>query len=215
MELHLVLAFDVSASVNDAEFALQRAGTAEALRAPDVARAIASARGGIAIAVVQWSSVRHHALGLDWTTLTTRSDAIAFADTVAAMPRKLEGGGTMIHSGLDFAAEQMARAPGLARRMVIDLSGNGTADDAEALRETRDRLAASGVVINALAVEEDSKTLSLYFHRHVIAGPQSFVITADDHDDFGIAMRKKLFREINGASFSAAPQRRARMRGGP
>lgn len=204
MDLHLVLAFDVSASVNDEEFDLQRGGTAQALRSPAVGAAIEAAPGGVAIAIVQWSSVTRQALGLDWVTLRSLADTRAYADAVAAMPRRLPGGGTMIHSGLDFAARMLVSAPGTARRRVIDLSGNGRTDGPDRLRDTRARLLARGVVINALAIEELNNDLTGYFHRRLIGGPNAFVVTADEFEDFAKAMRIKLLREISGTAVAVA-----------
>lgn len=202
LELHLVLAFDVSASVNDAEFALQRDGTAEAFRSFKVHAAIEAAPGGVAVSVVQWSSIAQQALGLDWAHLKTREDIDRFADHVEAMPRRLPGGGTMIHAGLRFAGDMFETAPGVARRRVIDLSGNGRTDDEPALLEMRDRLNRQGIVINALAVEEDHRDLTRYFNRLVIGGAGAFVETADDFPVFTKAMERKLYREISGPSYA-------------
>ena len=202
MELHLVLAFDVSASVNDAEYALQRQGTAEALRSFTVRAAIEHAPGGIAVSIVQWSSIGQQALGLDWMHLQTHEDIDHYAQSIAEMPRRLPGGGTMIHAGLSFAAEMFDTAPGTARRHVIDLSGNGRTDDERALLEVRDRLNRQGIVINALAIEEDHRDLTQYFYRVVIGGEGAFVETASDFPVFTKAMELKLYREISGPSFA-------------
>jgi hypothetical protein len=202
MELHLVLAFDASASVNDVEFDIQRTGTARALRHASVRAAIEQSRGGVAISIVQWSSIGLQALGLDWAVLHTAAEVDAFADRVRAMPRKLSGGGTMIHTGLAFAAEQLDTAPGTARRRVIDLSGNGRSDDHDKMVEMRDRLVRDGVIINALAIEEHNDDLTTYFYRFLIGGPAAFVITADEFGDFSEAMRRKLYREIMGPAIS-------------
>lgn len=208
MELHLVLAFDVSASVNDVEFDLQRSGTASALRSELVAAAIERAPGGVAVAIVQWSSATRQALGLDWVELHDLGDVAAYADRVDTMPRRLPGGGTMIHTGLGFAARMLDAAPGRARRQVIDIAGNGRTDDEKRLIETRDRLLSQGIVINGLAIEEDATTLTSYFEAHVIGGPSAFVVTADDFGDFADAMETKLLREISGAVFSMRRDKR-------
>lgn len=205
MELHLVLAFDVSASVNDVEFDIQRTGTARALRHPSIQAAVEQAEGGIAISIVQWSSIGLQELGLDWVVLRSAQDVVAFADQVRAMPRLLSGGGTMIHTGLEFAARQLDTAPGTARRRVIDLSGNGRADNHEKMLEIRDQLIRDGVVINALAIEEHNDDLTSYFYSYLIGGPNAFVITADEFDDFYEAMQIKLYREIRGALYSQNP----------
>lgn len=215
MELHLVLAFDVSASVNDVEFDLQRTGTALALRSDIVAAAIDRAPGGVAIAIVQWSSVTRQALGLDWVELHNEADVARYADAVAEMPRRLPGGGTMIHSGLEFAARLLEAAPRHARRQVIDIAGNGQSDDPKRLLVTRDRLLSQGIVINGLAIEEDDETLTNYFDRYVIGGSNAFVITASGFEDFTSAMEVKLLREISGAIYSLphapAPERQVRL----
>ncbi|MEO0747529.1 MAG: DUF1194 domain-containing protein [Pseudomonadota bacterium] len=202
MELHLVLAFDVSASVNDVEYVLQRQGTVEALRSFTVRAAIESAPGGIAMSIVQWSSIGQQALGLDWMHLQTHEDIDHYAQSIADMPRKLPGGGTMIHAGLNFAAEMFDTAPGIARRQVIDVSGNGRTDDERALLDVRDRLNRQGIVINALAIEEDHRDLTQYFFRVVIGGEGAFVETADDFPVFAKAMEMKLYREISGPLFA-------------
>ncbi|WP_306113314.1 MULTISPECIES: DUF1194 domain-containing protein [unclassified Roseovarius] len=202
LELHLVLAFDVSASVNDVEFDLQRTGTALALKSDIVSAAIDRAPGGVAIAIVQWSSVTRQALGLDWVELHDRDDVAQYAEAVAEMPRRLPGGGTMIHSGLEFSARLLEAAPRGARRQVIDIAGNGQSDDPKRLLETRDKLLSRGIVINGLAIEEDDDTLTNYFDQYVIGGPNAFVITATGFEDFASAMEVKLLREVSGAVYS-------------
>lgn len=202
MELHLVLAFDVSASVNDEEFELQRTGTANALRSDLVAAAIDRAPGGVAIAIVQWSSATRQALGMDWVELHTRRDVAAYAEQVQDMPRRIPGGGTMIHSGMEFAARLLEAAPRHARRQVIDIAANGRTDSQDRLLATRDKLVRQGIVINGLAIEEDDDTLTNYFERFVVGGPNAFVITASDFEHFTEAMEAKLLREISGAVFS-------------
>ncbi|WP_158275551.1 DUF1194 domain-containing protein [Maritimibacter sp. 55A14] len=207
MEVHLVLAFDVSASVNDVEFNLQRQGTAWALRTKSVATAIDEASGGVAVAVVQWSSISRQALGLDWVTLHTLDDALSYADSIEALPRRIPGGGTMIHSGLDFAATMFDTAPGTAIRQVIDIVANGRSDDHDKLLASRDRLLRRGIVINGLAIEEHRDDLTSYFHRFVIGGPSAFVVTAQDFEDFGTAMQMKLYREVAGPVIAERPYR--------
>ncbi len=195
--LNLVLAVDVSASVNDQEFGLQRTGIAVALRDPAVQAAITRAPGGINIAIVQWASIGHQAVALDWTHLREKRDIDALAEIITVMPRRLAGGNTMIHAGVEFAAEMLNQAPRPAVRQVIDVSGNGHADNVPLLEETRDRLIAKGIVINGLAIEEDPLDITRHFRRHLIGGPGAFVITAQDFPDFARAMRLKFLREID------------------
>ncbi|GAB2187917.1 DUF1194 domain-containing protein [Roseibium sp. LAB1] len=209
--LNLVLAVDASASVNDAEFELQRTGMSVALRDRDVQAAITRAPGGINIAIVQWASIRHQAIALEWTHLRDKRDIDALAEKVVAMPRKLAGGNTMIHAGVEFAGTMLEQAPIPAVRQVIDVSGNGHADDVPMLEQTRDRMIAKGIVINGLAIEEDPVNITRHFRRHLIGGPGAFVITAQDFPDFARAMRLKFLREIGapvaglGCTFETCP----------
>ncbi len=194
--LNLVLAVDASASVNDQEFGLQRTGIVVALRDPDVQSAIIRAPGGVNLAIVQWASIRHQAVALEWTHLREKDDIDALAENVTTMPRRLGGGNTMIHAGVEFAGEMLKLAPIPAVRQVIDVSGNGLADDVPLLEKARDRMVANGIVINGLAIEEDPPNVTGHFRRHLIGGPGAFVITAQDFTDFARAMRLKLLREI-------------------
>lgn len=195
-ELELVLAIDASASVNDEEFVLQVAGTAAAFRDPDVQLAVAAAPGGIAVIAFQWASARYQTVAIPWTRLQSRESVAAFADQVERMPRMIPGGGTLIHAALAFGYRLFDSSPVMGLRRVIDLSGNGEADDFPATLEVRDRIVASGVVINALAIEELKEDLTSYFRDHVIGGTGAFVETAADFDDVSRAMRLKLLREI-------------------
>ncbi len=85
---------------------------------------------------------------------------------------------------------------------MIDLSGNGRADDLDKMLEMRVRRVSNGIVINALAVEELNNNLTSYFYRYLVAGPGAFVVIADEFEDFHMAMQIKLLREISGPSFS-------------
>ncbi len=202
IELNLVLAFDASASVNDVEFNLQRMGTSAAFLDSAVAQAIERAAGGIAVSIVQWSSISRQRVGLGWHRLMDRSSIERFAAAVAKMPRRIPGGGTMIHSGLAFAGGMLSRSPYVARREVIDLSGNGVSDDLHKTHQQRNRLVASGVVINALAIEELKRDLTTYFRENVIGGAYAFVVTASGFEEFRKAMQMKLLREIEGPLIS-------------
>ncbi|MCR9257640.1 MAG: DUF1194 domain-containing protein [Alphaproteobacteria bacterium] len=202
VELHLVMAFDVSASVNDVEYDLQRTGTALAFNDTDIRAAIGGAPGGIAVTVIQWASDNHQAVALPWVTLREDADIDALVSALIVLPRQLPGGNTMIHGGLAFAGEQFAGAPGTARRRVIDIAGNGHADNLRKTHTVRDRLVDAGITINGLAIEEHGDDLTSYFHANVIGGPGAFVETARDFPDFGDAMRRKLLREIGPPRFA-------------
>ncbi|MEQ8665185.1 MAG: DUF1194 domain-containing protein [Rhodospirillales bacterium] len=203
VELELVIAIDLSASVNDAEYELQRAGSAEAFRDPDVIDAIVSHPAGIAVIAVQWASAKYQRVAIPWTVLRTEQAIVDYADAVAAMPRKLPGGGTSITGGLRFSGEMFADSPVQGRRRVIDIAANGRADMFEDMRKVRKRLLDADIVINALAIEEDTNDLTRYFREFVIGGERSFVQTAWSFEDFREAMRAKLLREIGSPHYGA------------
>ena len=196
--LDLVLAFDASASVDYEEFDLMTAGTAAAFRDADVQAAIAATRGGIRVCLIQWSSIRRQEVALPWTALRGAAEAGRFAARIAALPRIVDGGGTMIHAGLTFAAAQFPAGPEAARRRTIDISGNGRDDDDAALARARSQIVAAGITINGLSVQEGRTDLLAYYWNHVIGGAGAFALKATSFAEFGRAMRHKLLREISG-----------------
>lgn len=198
VDLELVLAIDLSASVNDAEYDLQREGTAEAFRDPDVMAAITSQPQGIAVVAVQWASQKYQRVALPWRVLRTQAEILAYADEVAVMPRTLPGGGTAMSGGLTFAASMFADSPVSGRRRVVDIAANGIADNFQKMQEARKTLLDAGITINGLAIEELKQNLTTYFQQYVIGGPNAFVQTCWSFEDFREAMRAKLIREIGG-----------------
>lgn len=205
VELELVLALDVSASVNDSEYALQIFGSAVAFLDYKIEEAIEASPGGIAVTVVQWASENHQKVGMPWTLLRSRYDSRAFAERLSVMARKLPGGNTMIHGGLAFAAEQFDKSPYTSRRQIIDIAGNGEADKHDEAVKERDRLVELGITINGLAIEEDPGNMTLYFRDFIIGGPGAFVETANDFQDVSRAMQRKLLREIKIPAIGSLP----------
>ncbi len=195
--LELVLAVDVSGSVDDAEYGLQVQGLAAAFRDPEVRRAIrAHGPQGIAVAVVQWAGGRTPEVALDWRRLADDAGARAFAGRLAAMPRRFVGEDTQLGRAVAFGTE-LLRANGYdAPRRVIDLSGDGGAEPIGQTRRARDAAVAAGVTVNGLAVESDNPDLAAFFRDHLIGGPGAFVLSVAGYADFAAAMRRKLLREI-------------------
>ncbi len=205
VELELVLAVDASSSVSGPEFDLQVRGLADAFRAAEVVQAIAEVGpGGIAVALVQWSSPGSQVVAVGWTR-------VADAASVEALARRIEHSGrlilgeTSIDGALAFAAEQLHVNRFAGRRRVIDLSGDGQANWGPDPDAVRDRAVAAGITINGLAVTNEQPRLGDYYRDHVIGGPGAFVMAADDYADFARAMRAKLIREIGQDVISSAP----------
>jgi hypothetical protein len=196
-ELALVLAVDVSVSVDARDYGLQMAGIAQALRDPEVIAAIeATAPGGIAVTVVQWSSFPYHAQTIDWTHVVDRRGAVTLAGEIERSPRQFARFGTGIGNGLTFSSNLLESNPMACRRRVIDISGDGRNNEMISPADVRTALVARGIVINGLAVLDGDDGLADYYRHEVTGGPGSFVMEALGFEDFADAMKRKLLREI-------------------
>ncbi len=206
VDLELVLAVDASSSVSAAEFDLQIQGLAQAFRDPRVLQAIrASGDLGLAVSLVLWSDNRKQFLAVDWTLVTDPEGAGAFADEVAGTPRFAIGGGTAIGGALKFAIGLLDGNRYRGRRRVIDISGDGRANQGAHPAQLRDRAVALGITINGLAILNEDLAVADYYRAHVIGGTGAFVMTANDYESYALAILTKLIREIAGAPIAARP----------
>jgi Protein of unknown function (DUF1194) len=197
--LALVMAIDVSASVTPASYILERDGIVAAFEDPHLIDAVSGLLGGIEVLVLEWSDPEAIAVTVPWMRVVDRGGALRFAAAVRATTRSSRGL-TGIGPSLVAAAAQFRHLPQPARRRVIDLSGDGIANIGEAPDRVRDRLAAQGVTINALALPSGPLWLADYYRRHVIGGPDAFVVAVQDFRAFAGAMRRKLKLEIAGGT---------------
>ena len=199
VDLELVLAVDASASVDSEEFDLQVQGFAEAFRHPEVIAAIRSiGNSGIAVAVVQWAGLRQQALTVNWTLVGDAASGEAIAGRITDAGRRLVGA-THIDNALRFSIELLADSPFQGRRQVIDVSGDGEANIGASPHSAREAAVAAGITINGLAVLNEVPDLARYYGGQVVGGAGSFLMTAQDYNDFAIAIRLKLIQEILGA----------------
>lgn len=197
VDLNLVLAVDVSGSVNETRFELQRRGYAAAFRDPLVVQAIAaSTHQAIAVAMVQWTGPTLHVVVVDWTLVHDQPSANALAATFEAMPRQLFGGGTSVSGAIDFSMQLLAKSPYRGERRIIDISGDGANNRGRPAALARDEAVKAGVVINGLPILGLEPDLDGYYRENVIGGPGAFVITAQGYDNFAEAIRDKLVNEI-------------------
>ena len=198
VDLLLVLALDVSESVDNREFELQKVGLARAFRHPALIDAIARGPNRrIAVATVQWSGYQDQYVSLAWQTVSDAASAAAFAQRLADMPRRYPNDFTHISGAIEFSTRLIASAPYLAPRRVIDVWGDGENNVQLPPGAARDAAVRSGVTINGLAIINESDRLDDYYRRNVIGGPGAFVEVAQDYDDFAAAMLRKLLREIS------------------
>jgi hypothetical protein len=200
VDLELVLAVDASSSIDIGEYGLELRGIARGFRDPAVREAIRSGpTRRIAVNVVIWGQQRYAKQWTGWYVLSSDADADAFADLVQNMPRK-QFGGTGIGEAIAEAVHAIADNEFEGPRGVIDVSGDGreTGDDmAISLREAREEAGRFGITVNGLAVTNEDQGLLRYYRERVITGNDSFALSATDYIDFEVAMRRKLYREIN------------------
>jgi Protein of unknown function (DUF1194) len=206
VDIELVLAVDVSSSVDNGEQILQRRGYVAAFRDPQVIAAITSGSfGSIAVTYVEWAG-EHHKVVIPWRVIQSESDARAFASELASKPIS-RADLTSISGGLLFAADQFVESPASGLRRTIDISGDGANNSGPPVASTRDALVAQGITINGLPImirpsqitwPIGSVDLGLYYEDCVIGGSGAFTVKVEDQSGFQLAIRQKLFLEIAG-----------------
>src|SRR6516165_2961883 len=153
VDLLLVLAADVSGSMDKSKFELQRSGYAAAFSNPWVIEALRGGpRGRIAAAFIEWSSVLQQKVVIDWTMISNDETAHQFGDRIMKAPRAFAGNTTSISAGIDFGITQLDRAPYKAHRRVIDVSGDGDNNSGGEPAAARDVAIAKGITINGLII---------------------------------------------------------------
>ena len=198
VDLNLVLGVDISNSVDWYEYRLQRDGLAYALRQKEVVAAIQSGPlRRIGLTVVQWSGDGSQKVAVPWTIVATMADAVRLSQRVADMERLYGGHATHISGMIAFGTRLLKSSPFQSRRKVIDISGDGHDNVTKEHGRRRDEAVAAGIIINGLAIENEEKALRTYYRTYVIGGPGAFVIRAKRYEDFGVAMKRKLIREIS------------------
>jgi len=214
VDIALVLAADVSRSITNDEFQLQRKGYAAAIASPEVVKAIqAGTNRAIALTFIEWAGGEEQQVVVDWRIVRDLASAKEFTDTLLAAPRAFFGR-TGIGAALDFAMTRLKASGVKAERQIIDVSGDGTNNAGPPLADSRAAALASGVVINGLAIintggesiygggfsghTQPQGGLPNWYHDNVTGGPGSFLLVVNDFEDFGDAMTKKLLNEIAG-----------------
>jgi len=208
VDLLLVLASDVSRSVDHPKFLLQREGYAAAISDPQVIEAIKSGPNQrIAVCFVEWSGFGAQKLVIDWTIIDGPAAARKFGDQLLELPRSFADR-TSISGGIEFATVQLERAPFEGARRTVDVSGDGTNNAGRDVKLARDETVAKGIVINGLVILSDRPVpwnaehtnppggLEKYYQDNVIGGPGAFVLVAENFNSFGRAIVKKLIAEI-------------------
>ena len=207
VDLELVLAVDVSGSIDAEEARQQREGYVAAIADRAVIEAIgANFHRRIAVAYLEWASGDYQHVVVDWSLIEDAASAQAFAARLAASPRRCARW-TSISAAIDAAVPLFDGNGYAGERRVIDVSGDGPNNRGRPVRDARDGAVAQGIVINGLPILNDrpqpfdlptpmAMALDRYYADHVIGGPGSFVLPAKDFTDFRNAILSKLIREI-------------------
>lgn len=207
VDLELVLAVDISGSVDEEEGQLQRDGYVQAFRDPRVLEAIRSGfHGRIAVNYIEWADVAVRHVVMDWQLVSDAASAARVADLIATAP-KIRGRYTSISGAIELAAAQFAKNDFESRRMVIDISGDGANNNGGLVTGYRDKAVAAGITINGLPIVNDRpgpfgqlpmRDLDEYYRNCVIGGPWAFIVVAEGFQSFANAVRRKLLIEIGG-----------------
>jgi hypothetical protein len=213
VDLELVVAVDVSLSMDLEEQRLQRDGYVAAFRDPELQRAIAlGAHGRIAVTYAEWAGPSWQSVIIPWTVIDGPAGARAFADRLAAQPISRERL-TSISGALQFARGLLARSGFTAARRVVDVSGDGPNNSGAPIVPVRDALVADGIVVNGLPIVLRAATPSIfdladldrYYAACVIGGEGAFMVPVKEIGELKAAIRRKLLMEVSG--FGAEPLR--------
>ena len=207
VDVALILAIDVSRSIDADEALLQRQGYIQAFRDPELIRAIGSGFiGKIAVGYFEWAGADFARVVVPWTLIDGEKSAHAFADALSRhnpVPERR----TSISSAVNFAAGWFAHSGFQGTRRVVDVSGDGPNNDGELVTVARDKALAAGITINGLPIMQNSRSfysrfnipnLDLYYRDCVIGGTGAFMEVAANFPDFARAVRRKLILEIAG-----------------
>lgn len=205
VDVKLVLAFDVSPSMDNEEYAVEREGTAAAFSDPTVIQAIQNGSlGRIAVALIQFSSQQFNRVMINWTVIKDKQSALAFAAAVHNSPRN-PGRRTSISSALELSSLllESSEKDFIANRRVIDVTGDGPNNNGNPMTEAHDKTIAQGIVVNGLPVMDDMangyfQDLDKYYAGCVTGGRGAFVVVVKSYRDYAAAMRRKLILEISG-----------------
>ena len=203
--LALLLALDISSSVDENEDRLQRLGLANALISPEVQKAFLSDPGqSVAFSVYEWSGRYQQDVLLDWYQVQGPADLLAVAETIRNSKRSYAEFPTAIGYSLGYAASLFRSAPPCLFQ-TLDVSGDGINNEGFEPRLAYKNFPLAEVTVNGLTIGGADDNLVEYYTRELIKGPGSFVETARDFNDFEAAMRRKLVRELETRAIGTAP----------
>lgn len=206
VSVELVIAVDVSYSMDMDELAIQREGYAQAIVSKDFLGALRAGPGGkVAVTYFEWSMSGDERIIIPWRMIDGPESADAVAAEIMKTPVR-RGSSTSISSAINFAVQLFEQNPYRGLRRVIDISGDGPNNDGVPVTSARDAALAKGIIINGLPImvkepsylTTDIENLDLYYEDCVIGGSGAFIMTIKDREKFQEAIRTKLVREVAG-----------------
>jgi len=202
VDVALVIAVDVSRSMDDEEFRVQRDGYVEAIRHSDFVKATTSGGyGRIALTYVEWSGQFYQKIVVPWRVIDGAKAAESFSEALEAEPT-VTGHGTSVSLAIAFGSELLATSGYEAARRVIDISGDGTNNYGPPVTNARDAAVAAGIVINGLPIllrpSPIVPDIVGYYSDCVIGGAGAFVLPVRNASEFAAAIRRKLILEVAG-----------------
>lgn len=195
-EVALMLAVDVSGSIDGDEYRIQMDGLAEALREKVIAEALILSEAEIAL--MQWTGTGRQSVVISWTTITSEEDILIFAQQVQDQERIWRDFSTAIGEAMELAHGYFA-AVDQCERLVMDISGDGISNEGRLPSDVWPALTEAGITVNALAIENTGFPLTPWFEENVIHGPGAFVVTANGFEDYPPQIVRKLYRELTQA----------------
>ena len=206
VDVELVLAVDVSYSMDLDELALQREGYAQAIVSKEFLQALKSGPNGkITVTYFEWAASTDQKIIIPWRVIEGPESADAVANEIMRTPIR-RASRTSISGAINFAMPLFDENPHRGLRRVIDISGDGPNNNGTPVVAARDAAVEKGVVINGLPImvkepsysTMDIDNLDFYYEDCVIGGPGSFVVTIKDREKFKEAIRTKLLLEVAG-----------------
>ena len=188
----LVLAIDVSSSIDIGEYKFQTHGLADALLDPEIADVLVQHQ--VALSVVQWSGAEEGDLTIPWRRMLSYGEVRDFSARVRDMPRAWEGSNTAVGDAIAFSAAQFDRVSDCGRK-VIDVSGDGSSNAGLNAGVESRKAEAAGIEINGIAIDIIGASITAFYTRFVVTS-DGFVITSRGFSDYPRSIREKLLREL-------------------
>lgn len=198
VDVALVLAIDVSASIDGDRYELQQNSIADTFKDQDILDAIRmNPYRQIAVTVNYWSGPEEQKTMVPWMLIRDRSDGERFSAMLRGVPRVFNGV-TAVGDAMGYSVVQIENCPYIYDRAVIDISGDGKSNSGKSVELSRDWARELSVTVNGLAIVTDAEPdLEEWYYMNVPVGEDAFVMVVKSFEDFRVGIRFKIIREIS------------------